>query len=218
VGRCAAGVTQRLISSAFVRNDIASIVHGVGHVGFHQRQRAGLTFASLFAALAFFARFATCTRDARLAPLAGRALRTDIAALAWIALLPVDAGNSGFSLWPDGTSLATLARWPRWDLAKLGVDELLNLLAQLVLPMTDRCTDHFSLKIPFGLKDLRDVSFEILAPARHFIIRQISVTLLLWRVRFRDAALKFFEAALDLGLQRRWASYVGCVRRDFPAV
>jgi hypothetical protein len=62
------------------------------------------------------------------------------------------------------------------------------------------------------------VTFKILAPARHFIIRQIAAALLLRRVRFRDAALQLPEAALDLGQQRLPILRLDCVRRGVPAV
>jgi hypothetical protein len=116
--------------------------------------------------------------DARLAPFAGRALRTYLAALAWIAFVPAHARNPGVSLGPYRAGLSTLACRSMRDLSERGIDELLDLLAQFVFPLTD-CD---------GLGD---------------VIRQIAAALRLWRVRVRDSALQIPEAALDLGRQRR---------------
>jgi hypothetical protein len=155
--------------------------------------------------------------DATLAPFAGRALRTYLAAPTGFAFIAACTGNAGLSLRPDRTSLAALASRPL-GLLELGGHSVVHLFALLPPHLTERPGDDLHHVLMLGRDLLSDVSFEILTPARHFIIRQIAAVLLLWRVRVRDAALKFSEAALDLGLQRLRASYVACVRRGVPAV
>jgi hypothetical protein len=108
---------------------IAGIVHGVGHVSLNQRQRTRITLLAFFAALACLARLAACTRDAGFARFAGRALRTYLAALAWIAFLPGDAKNPGLSLGPYRTGLSTLPPRPRRGLFEPHIEELSDLLA-----------------------------------------------------------------------------------------
>jgi hypothetical protein len=105
-----------------------------------------------------------------------------------------------------------------WEMSELGIDELLDLLATVIPELTERPGDDLHYKFMLGRDLLGDVTFEILAPARHFVIRQIAAALLLWRVRFRDAALKVLQAAFDLGLQRLLMLCVGCARHGVPAV
>jgi hypothetical protein len=100
------------------------------------------------------------------------------AGIALVGLLAGRTGHTGLSLWPDRSSLSTLAFWS-FGVSKLWSDRPPDLRTQLSGDLTDHPGNDLHHKFMLSRDLLGDVTFNILAPSRRGIIRRCAAALLL---------------------------------------
>jgi hypothetical protein len=100
------------------------------------------------------------------------------AGIALVALLAPRAGDAGRSLWPDRSSLSTLA-FRSFGVSKLCSDRSPDLRTPLSGELTEHPGHDLHYKFMLGRDLLGDVTFNILAPSRRLVIRRYAAAPLL---------------------------------------